>query len=123
MRGQVDVGPGCSSSNLDSVAQGGGGGESPARSTVNWNVLVSLVGEEVGSGNIAPEEVFRQFLKRGDLKRSLNIRLEVVVVDVGSVHGHVKTCRCDKDQGDDRNYFNHKNIDEWHWRCINISFK
>jgi hypothetical protein len=60
LRGEVDVGPGGLPGDLDTVAQGGGGGEGPAGSAVDWDVLVALVGQVVRAVDVAPPEVSGQ---------------------------------------------------------------
>ena len=54
--GDVDIGPSSLSGDLDSVREGGGGGMSPARSAVLWDVLVSNIGQVVDIINIVPNE-------------------------------------------------------------------
>ena len=57
MGGDVDVGPGGLSGDLDSVGENRGGGMGPARSTVLGNVLVPHVGQVVGIVDVVPEDL------------------------------------------------------------------
>lgn len=60
LRGKVDVGPLRLSHYFYTVAEGGSGGESPARSAVCRNVLIFLDGQVVGAVDVTPPEVSRQ---------------------------------------------------------------
>jgi hypothetical protein len=57
LRSQVDIWPLSVSGNLDTIAEGGGGGEGPARTAVEWDVLVASEGQEVGGVDVGPGEV------------------------------------------------------------------
>jgi len=67
LRSDVDIWPSSLSSDLDSIGKGRGGSMSPARSTVRWNMLVSQVGQIVGSLNRVPDPLLWKIINR--LKR------------------------------------------------------
>lgn len=64
MGGDVDVGPGRFTSNLDSVGDCGGGGVGPAGTAILRHVLVSDVSQEVGSVDVVPEHRVGQVAHR-----------------------------------------------------------
>jgi len=66
----LDIGPRSLSGDLDTIGEGGGGGESPAGTTVLGQVLVSCVGEVVNSLNATPVPGDGELLKRSVLERS-----------------------------------------------------
>lgn len=103
LRRQVDIGELGFTSNFDSVAQSGGGREGPAGSAVDGDVLVPLVGEEVGAIDVAPEEVGWELVLGEGLEGSLDVGAEVFVVDVAPVLGDVDAESAEQEQSDDRN--------------------
>jgi len=58
LRGEVDIGPGGVSCDLDAVRDYGSGGVGPARSAVLGNVLVPNVGQVVHSIDVVPDPLF-----------------------------------------------------------------
>jgi len=68
----VDVGPGGVSGDLDSVTEGRSGSVSPAGTAVLRYVLVTDVGEEVGSVDVVPDPLFREV---NVLKNGVNLPL------------------------------------------------
>jgi hypothetical protein len=57
LRGDVDIGPGSLSSDLDTIGESRSGSLSPARSTVLRNVLVPNVSKVVNSIDVVPKDL------------------------------------------------------------------
>jgi hypothetical protein len=66
LRGDVDIGPGSISLDLDSIGQGRGGSMSPAGTAVRGNVLLSNVSQIVNTVDIVPDPLLWQVLNRGE---------------------------------------------------------
>ena len=99
--GQVDVGELSLPGDLDAVAESRSGGEGPAGSAVDGDVLVSLESEIVGSVDISPEIILGKLSNRGLGDRGLDVRMEVIVVNVGSVHVNIKEAEgADEQEGE-----------------------
>ena len=83
--GDVDVGPGSFTSNLDSVGDGRSGGVGPARTAILRHVLVSDVSQEVASVDVVPEHRVGQVTHR--LQRRDDARLSSFTSDTARLRG------------------------------------
>ena len=84
--GDVDIGPGALTRDLDSIREGRGGGMGPAGATVLRDVLVADVGDHVLSVDVVPEHVGGEVLE--GLERSVYAGLtSVEVADAAGLLG------------------------------------
>ena len=82
LRRYVDVRPGCLSGDLNAIRKRRGGGEGPAGSTVDRDMLVALEGQIVCATDVSPPEVVRDVLQGNFRALAQHVFLDIFILDV-----------------------------------------